>query len=116
MSKHSRERARERYNIQFSKGDEEKIINKIHKGNFLYISSPENKKHFVYVLHNNIPLKILYHKSTNDVITIITTYPFDVDEYNKLLQEDFNKKIEYSITFLKNNGYIIYKKKTIQTT
>lgn len=114
MSNHSRERANERYNLQLDKGDEARIINKIWRGDFLFVAKSEtdNKADFVYVQYKNIPLKVLYHKSKKGNISLITTYPFNADEYNQLVEENFNSKIDLAINFLKNNGYIVYKKGT----
>lgn len=113
MTKHSRERALERYNIQLSKADEIAIIDKI-KTNLhtpLDIPAKEENMKFAYIVHNNIPLKVLYLRSNKGVKEIITVYPFDVDEYNKVMQEEFNKKIEAAIKFLKKNKYIVYRRK-----
>ncbi len=112
MTNHSRERASERYNLQLDKGDEARIINKIWRGDYLFLghSETDSKSSFVYVIYKNIPLKVLYHKSTKGNISIITTYPFDADEYNKLMDEDFKNRINMSINFLQKNGYVVYKK------
>ena len=90
MSKHSRQRARERYNIELSKIDEQNIITLLRENKFthLYKSEVEPKRHFAYVIYNNIPIKVLYERSNRGgVKTIVTVYPFDVDEYNNTLSK-----------------------------
>lgn len=112
MSKHSRARAVERYNIQLSKIDEQNILNKIRKQEAIFIKNSEenpNRK-FVYVEYNNIPLKVLYLRTKNGVKQIITIYPFDADEYNSLMKKDFESKINSAMQFLRVNGYVVYKK------
>ena len=113
MSFHSRERAQERYNIELSPSDEVNIINILRSGRGIPLStdskSPNRK--FAYVLYKNIPLKVLYEVSNNKgVKNIITTYPFDVDEYNKVQQEAFDNYIDMAIKFLQKNKYIVYKR------
>lgn len=116
MSKHSRKRTSERYNIDLTKKDEQNIINllKENKFTYLYKSEKEEKRHFGYVIYKNIPIKILYERSNKGGIkAIITVYPFDVDEYNEMLnqqKEQFLSRIDMAIKFLKKNNYVIYKK------
>lgn len=122
MSVHSRKRMQERYNLRINKADEQEIINLLKRNEFIPCGSSQNDpKHlkFAYVNFKHIPIKILYYRSNKKgVQQIITVYPFDVDEYNKMLEEKereakekFNANIEYSIMFLKKNGYIVYKRK-----
>ena len=113
MTKHSRERALERYNIKLSRKDEAEILEMIRNNQVLPLGSCEsdNKKKFAYVVFNHIPLKVLYSRSNKRPLNIITVYPFDADEYNSLMYEDFNNKINNAVAFLKRNGFIVYKRK-----
>lgn len=114
MTKHSRERALERYNIELSKTDETLILEKIKSNLHIPIDQPtkEENMRFAYVIYNNIPLKVLYLRSQKKgAKQIITVYPFDVDEYNSLMKKDFESKIEGAIKFLQKNKYIVYKRK-----
>lgn len=112
MTKHSRERALERYNIKLSKQDEIAIIDKIRLNLHIPLNLPtkESNMKFAYIVHNNIPLKVLYSRSNKGVKEIITVYPFDADEYNEVMQDDFKNKIDLAIKFLKKNKYIVYKR------
>lgn len=114
MSKHSRERANERYNITLTKKGENEIIEKIQNNEHIHLySSEQDPKHlkFCYVIYNKIPLKVLYRKTNSRRVSeIITIYPFDVEEYNEYTQKDYNDRINLSIAFLKRNGYIVYKR------
>ena len=114
MGKHSKERIFERYNLELSETDERQILSNINYGNFLPIyQETKDPKHlkFAYVKFNKIPIKVLYKCSNKGNVTnIITAYPLDVDEYNKLVADRTRKEIEFSINFLKLNGYIVYKR------
>ena len=112
MGKHSIQRVKERYNLNLTYSDENNITSLIKKGNCIFLQQTgkaENQK-FAYVEYKNLPLKVLYTRK-NKGITIITTYPLDVDEYNQVKEEEFNSKIQHCIAFLKTNGYIVYKRK-----
>ena len=120
LTKHARERIEERYNLHLTEQDENSIITLIreNKATYLYDSEKDKQCKFCYVVYKNIPLKVLYKKSnTGGVKRIITVYPFDVEEYNVLLDKEhqeklnqFNSRINASIAFLKRNGYIVYKR------
>lgn len=114
MGKHSKERIYERYNLELSEGDERQILSNINYGNFLPIyQETSDTKHlkFAYIKFNKIPIKVLYRCSNKGNATnIITAYPLDVEEYNKLMADRTKKEIESSIKFLKLNGYIVYKR------
>ena len=78
MSKHSRERASQRYNLNLSYADEKNIIEQLKQGKGipLNIDSGEKNKKFAYVVFNNIPLKVLYERSNaKGIKNIITIYP-----------------------------------------
>lgn len=114
MGKHSKERIYERYNLELSEGNEKQILSNINYGNFLPIyqetTDPKHLK-FAYVKFNKIPIKVLYKCSNKGNATnIITAYPLDVEEYNELVADRTRKEIEFSINFLKLNGYIVYKR------
>lgn len=115
MSKHYQDRALQRYNIQLTKTDELKILEKIKNNQIISLEASKNDKNrkFCYVEYNNIPLKILYQRTNKGPTAIVTAYPFDVEEYNTLMQEIFENKINNAITFLKRNGFIVYKRKSL---
>lgn len=113
MSRHARERAQQRYNIDLSKTDEKNILFLLNTGRGIPLDqeSKDPLREFAYVHYNNIPLKILYEKDERDVVkAIVTTYPFDVDEFNTVNKNKFESQIEMAIKFLKKNNYIVYKK------
>ena len=114
MGKHSKERIYERYNLDLSEGNEKQILSNINYGNFLPVyqetTDPKHLK-FAYIKFNKIPIKVLYRCSNKGNATnIITAYPLDVEEYNELMIDRMNKEIEFSIKFLKSNGYVVYKR------
>lgn len=114
MSIHSRSRASERYNLNLTQEDEDKILELIKRNKCIFLekSKKNDKMNFCYVNYNNIPLKILYLKSHNrGVKSIVTIYPFNTDEYNEVVEKDLQNRIEKSIGFLKKYGYIVYKRK-----
>lgn len=114
MSKHSQKRALERYNLSLTKKEEQEIIELIRENKIIALGTSEENKNlkFAYVVYNHIPLKVLYERSNKyGVKNIITIYPFDADEYNNLLKNDFQQKIDIAIKFLKRNGYIVYMRK-----
>ena len=114
MSIHSRKRAFERYNIQLTKKGEQEILKKIRKNEHIVLyDSGQDPKHlkFCYVIHENVPLKVLYRRTNKGGVSqIITIYPFDVEEYNEICNKDYTDRINMSIKFLKSNGYIVYKR------
>lgn len=118
MSKHSRERALERYNIELTKYDEQQILQKI-KSNDCYSlghTQEDITKKFAYVTYHNIPMKVLYKRTNKKGPSqIITIYPFDADEYNKLHLNIYESQIKSAIAFLQKNKYIVYKRKEKQT-
>lgn len=110
---HSIARALERYNQEYTKHDIDCIKALIMQGKSIPV--PELKtnsksRHFHYVKHKKIPIKVLYANSRNGYDSnVITIYPLDVDEYNKKVEERKIYEIERAIRFLKENGYVIYK-------
>lgn len=115
MSKHSRERAYERYNIELSKKAEKDIMQiiKNNEHTILYPSEQDPKhKKFCYITYKNKPLKVLYKRTNKGGVSqIITVYPFDVEEYNNAKEQEQIEKINGAIKLLKDNGYIVYKRK-----
>lgn len=114
MTQHAQERALERYNINLSKRDEYAIIEQIRNNAHTPLNLPTtgNNRKFAYVVYKNIPLKVLYERANKGgVKQIITVYPFDAEEYNKVMQLQFDSKIDLAIQFLKKNKYIVYKRK-----
>lgn len=112
-NQHFEERCVERYNIELSEGNIKMLVNTIKRGDYLYIrqSKEDKHRHFAYVVMNHIPIKVLYYKSNKRTIRIITAYPFDPDEYNSLLETKKQNKINKAITLLKEEGYIVYRRK-----
>lgn len=82
MGDHAIERAIQRYNLNLTYKDEEEIIKQIKQNNMIPLGVSERDKSmsFAYVLYKHIPLKVLYKGNK-----IITIYPFDVDEYNGIM-------------------------------
>jgi hypothetical protein len=115
LKTHAAERALQRYNIELTKYDETEILNKIKNNQIIPLGASENDRNrkFCYVEYNHIPLKILYQRTNKGPVAIITAYPFDTDEYNLLMQNDFEKKINNAVAFLKRNGFIVYKRKRL---
>lgn len=112
MTKHSRERAQQRYNIELSKADECNIINILRSGRGIPLDTDtkEEDLSFAYVKYNNIPLKVLYSQTENrGVRSIITVYPFNVEEYNEAQEQFFQEQIKIAIKFLERNGYTVTK-------
>lgn len=113
MTKHSKNRAMERYNLDLTYSDEKKILKLINEGNciFLDADAKEPDKIFVYLLYKNIPLKLLYVEGMNgEAAEIITAYPFNVEEYNEVSRAEFNAHLKNAIKFLQKNGYIVFKR------
>lgn len=111
MTAHARERATQRYNIELSFDDERKIIHKLRRGECIHLKTDAYQEgmYFAYVIHNNIPLKVLYKESENKgkINKIITVYPFDTEEYNEAEARRFKDKVQMAIDFLKANDYVV---------
>ena len=113
MGKHAQERTKQRHNIDLSFSDERNILYKLRTGKGLPLNTEcEEGLEFAYVVHRNIPLKVLYCLSEDRKVPykIITVYPFNVDEYNEVNENDCKNSILRAIEFLKENGYIVYKR------
>ena len=114
MSRHARERATQRYNIDLSYSDERNILAKLRTGNCIPIDCETNdeNRYFAYVVYKNIPLKILYEENAENgkIDAIVTTYPFDVDEYNTEEGKFHENRIKLATEFLKANGYTVFKR------
>ena len=113
MSKHARERAQQRYNMDLDRADERNILFLINSGKGIPLEqeSKDPLREFIYVHYNNIPLKVLCEKNEMDVAkAIVTTYPFDVDEFNVVSKRKFESQIEMAVEFLKDNDWIVYKR------
>lgn len=110
---HFEERCVERYNVELTEGNIKTLVNTIKRGDYLYIkrSEEDSHRHFAYVVLNHIPIKVLYYKSNRRTIRIITVYPFDPDEYNSLLEDKKQRRIDRAIDMLKEEGYIVYRRK-----
>ena len=117
MSKHSKNRAMERYNLDLSYSDEKKIIRLLNegKGVFLDLDSVDLGRKFAYLTYKNIPLKLLYAENENGKVTeLVTAYPFDADEYNEVATCEFNSQIQAAVKFLRKNGYLVFKKENLR--
>lgn len=113
MSKHSKERIQERYNLELTYSDENNILKIVNKGQAILLSKESNNpnRKFGYVLYKNIPIKILYEVDESDrAVSIITSYPFDADEYNEVIDSIFKSHIHTAMKFLQKNGYVVFKK------
>lgn len=101
---HAQDRAWQRYNKELDTYAINQIKNSIKNKEYIFVENAKDdeRKHFVYVKFNNIPYKVLYIGEKNP--RLITIYPFDVDEYNRLAEE---RKIEKYIKYLIGKGYII---------
>ena len=112
MTKHAKERDLQRYNLYLSENDKKHILQMLRNNQFMFLGdSHDANRKFGYVTYNNIPLKVLYYKTSQGVKSIVTVYPFDVEEYNALMSSNFESKINMAAEFLKSNGYIVYKRK-----
>lgn len=80
---HAQIRAEQRYNLELNRVGLNKIVSKIIQGDCLYIRN-EGLNEFYYVKHNNVPVKVLYNPEFR---MIITNYPFDTEEYNRLIED-----------------------------
>ena len=112
MGKHSLQRIKERYNLNLTYTDEYNIIGLLKQGRCIFLEEKgkEFNQRFAYVEYRNLPLKVLYARMKNGAIQLITTYPLDVDEFNEVKQKEFESSIQKCMSFLKTNGYVIYKK------
>lgn len=91
VGKHSLSRIEERYAVKLNRVDEENIVKKIIKDDCIFVRTGDKGCNFYYVKHNNIPIKVLFHEETRG---IVTTYYFDVDEYNKLVELNKSKEVK----------------------
>lgn len=98
---HAQQRAQERYNKTLSELDLHNIRNIIQKNEHTFIgcTDTDRNKKFCYLTYNHIPYKILY-KINKKKCKLITIYPFDVDEYNRLQEIKLQNKINAAILFL----------------
>ena len=105
---HAQIRASQRYNKELTEKDITCIKAYIHNNEHTPLGTDPNvkSKKFCYVTYNHIPYKVLYtirHKQ----VKIITIYPFDFEEYNKIQEQKKKEKIEKAIKFLEKEGYIV---------
>lgn len=80
MTTHAIERLKERYGKDLSSTDISKICSSLKKGRYLVL--PDFKttdKIKILIKYNDIPLKLVYAKSVNKIVTAL---PLDIDEYN----------------------------------
>lgn len=105
---HAQDRAEQRYNKELSLRDiiciQKAIKNNEHIP--LYPAKDDKNKKFCYVTFNHIPYKILYTMRKKQC-RIITIYPFDVDEYNAIMEQKKQDKITSAIKLLLYNGYTV---------
>lgn len=84
MGSHVIERAKQRYNQEYTLEDLRNIRNNL-KSNKI-VGKPfrplnDNGNLLAYVMYRHIPLKVLYNPYS---YRIITMFPFDFDEFDKL--------------------------------
>lgn len=84
MGSHAIERALQRYNKEYTKEDLKNIRNNL-KSNKI-VGKPfkplnDTGNLLAYVMYKHIPLKVLYNPYS---YRIITMFPFDFDEFDKL--------------------------------
>lgn len=105
---HAQERGLSRYAKELEMYDIRKIQEKIANKDYLFIGPSEKneERFFAYVEYKNIPYKVLYANYERGP-RVITMYPFDVDEYNKLQEE---RQIEEAVNLLVSKGYVVYKR------
>lgn len=115
MGKHAIERTKQRYNMDLSYKDEKSIMTLIKNGRSIPLDLPTDNDnvHFAYVVYNNIPIKVLYSEweDTGKIRSIVTAYPLDVDEYNRVTRESLDDRIRMAKEFLQANKYVVYKRR-----
>ena len=116
MSNHSIQRTQERYNMELTDNETRYLIGMINAGNFLSVTKDcqqKDRKH-AYVKYKKIPIHVVYAVDKYGYATeIVTALPFNVEEYNEILEKESQKEIENCINFLKINGYIVYKRRKL---
>lgn len=105
---HALDRALQRYAKNLTFKDLNNIRKQIANNNYIELgpSQQDENMTFVYVQYNHIPYKVLFTRGKKGV-KIVTMYPFDVDEYNNLVE---THRINKAIDFLKSKGYIVLSK------
>lgn len=87
---HAIERAMQRYNKEYTPQDLIQISKNIREGKIVgeafLPKNNSNNRLLAYTIYNHIPLKVLYDTKN---YFIITMFPFDFDEYDKL-QNKYN--------------------------
>lgn len=81
---HAVDRAEQRYNKSYTLKDIRQISNNIRNGKIVgesFKPKRDTGNLLVYTIYNHIPLKVLYNPINYRVITM---FPFDFDEYDKL--------------------------------
>ena len=120
MTTHAHDRANKRYNQDISVIELSCMAYEIKKGNSLFVADVDKNMSFHYVTFKNIPYKVLYSTkfkrqdgTYKSKPTIVTVYPFDVDEYNKLSEEYSKNRINDIINELKHIGYTVIDKEGV---
>ena len=116
MTVHAHDRAGQRYNQDVPITDLSCMAFEITKGNSFFIEKIDKFMSFHYVLLRNIPYKVLFStrrrmsdKTYQNKPSIITVYPFDADEYNRITKDYQDRRINDNIEELKHLGYKIFK-------
>jgi hypothetical protein len=86
-NKHAQQRSIQRYNVELTKFDLDVMALRIRNNKTLPVSSA-SKRSIHYVEHNNKFFKVVYSKTTKQIVTYL---PFDVDEFNTLAELYKNK-------------------------
>ena len=81
---HAVDRAEQRYNKSYTLKDIRQISNNIRNGKIVgesFKPKRDTGNLLAYTIYNHIPLKVLFNPVS---YRIITMFPFDFDEYDKL--------------------------------
>lgn len=90
MTMHAIERAKERYNKDYSLKDIQEIRKNIKNGKIIgeafNTKNEKSTNKLAYTIYNHIPLKVLFDPKS---YYIVSMFPFDFDEFDKL-QNKYN--------------------------
>ena len=91
---HAIDRAQQRYNKDYTMKDIRQISSNIRNGKIVgeaFKPRRDTGNLLVYTIYNHIPLKVLYNPNDYKIVTL---YPFDFNEYDKL-QNKYNIVLQY---------------------
>lgn len=109
MIKHSIKRAKERYDLILTKQDIDSIVDKIQNGESIQVEgrgTPTRTRKFHKVLHNGVPMVVLYSKSAK---TLVTCFPPDANDYqiNKLMKPDQGEDFYTTVECPTCEGFVV---------